>query len=109
MSDSVLASVTVPSLRAARAARDRLSRAGFARNSVEIDRLDDDAFAVSIAIRPENHDRAERILTGSPLGNDLREAGQAAARHLQDNRSLALGLAALAGFALFGLMRRNSN
>ena len=107
MSDSVLASVTVPSLKAARAARDRLSRAGFARNSVEIDRLDNDAFAVSIATRPENHARAEGILTGSPLGQDLREAGQTAMGHFHDNRGLALGLAALAGFALFGLMRRD--
>lgn len=107
MSDSVLASVTVPSLRAARAARDRLSRAGFARNSVEIDRIDDEAFAVSIAIRPDNQARAERILNGSPLGNDLRDAGQAAMGRLQDNRGLALGLAALAGFALYGLMRRD--
>lgn len=107
MPDSVLATVTVPSLRAARAARERLSRAGFARNSVEIDRLDDDGFEVSIATRPENHARAERILSGSPLGNDLRAAGQVAANRLQDNRGLALGLAALAGFALFGLMRRD--
>lgn len=107
MSDSVLASVTVPSLKAARSARERLSRAGFARNSVEIDRVDDGSFAVSIATRPENHARAERILTGSPLAQDLREAGEAAADHFRGNRGLALGLAALAGFALFVLMRRD--
>jgi hypothetical protein len=107
MSGSVLASVTVPSLKAARAARDRLSRAGFARNSVEIDRLGDESFEVSIVTRPENHARAESILTGSPLAQDLREAGQSAMGHLQHNRGLALGLAALAGFALFGLMRRD--
>ncbi|MCJ2033951.1 hypothetical protein [Methylobacterium sp. J-068] len=107
MSDSVLASVTVSSLSAARGARDRLSRAGFARNSIEIDRLDDDTFAVSIATRPENHARAERILTGSPLRDDLREGARTAASHFHDNRGLALGLAALAGFALFGLLRRD--
>jgi hypothetical protein len=107
MSDSVLASVTVSSLEAARTLRARLTRAGFARNSVEIDRLEDEGFAVSIATRPENHARAERILAGSPLGNDLRTAGEAAASHVRDNRSLALGLAALAGFALFSLTRRD--
>lgn len=107
MSDSVLASVTVPSLKAARAARDRLSRAGFARNSIEIDRVNDEEFEVSIATRRENHARAERILTGSPLAQDLRTGAQSAVSHFQENRTLALGLAALAGFALFGLMRRD--
>lgn len=107
MSDSVLATVTLPSLQAARSARERLSRAGFARNSVEIDRVDDGSFAVSIATRPENHARAERILGGSPLANDLRDGVQAAASHVRENRGLALGLAALAGFALYGLMRRD--
>jgi hypothetical protein len=105
MSDSALASVTFPSLKAARSARDRLARAGFARNSIDIDRQGD-AFEVSINTRAENRDRAERILTGSPLGNDLRQAGEHATDFVQANRSLALGLAALAGFALFSLTNR---
>ena len=102
MSDSMLASVTLPSLKAARSARDRLARVGFARNSIDIDRHGD-VFEVSINTREENRDRAERILTGSPLGNDLRQAGEQAADLVQANQPLALGLAALAGFALFSL------
>ncbi|MCJ2094077.1 MULTISPECIES: hypothetical protein [unclassified Methylobacterium] len=105
MSDTTLASVTFPSLKAARSARTRLARAGFARNSIEIDRRGD-AFEVSINTREENHARAERILTGSPLGNDLRQAGEQAADFVQGNRSLALGLAVLAGFAVFSLTSR---
>jgi len=105
MSDSMLASVTLPSLKAARSARDRLARAGFARNSIEIDRHGD-VFEVSINTREENRDRAERILKGSPLGNDLRQAGEQAADFVQTNQPLALGLAALAGFALFSLTNR---
>ena len=105
MSDSTLASVTFPSLKAARSARDRLARAGFARNSIEIDRHGD-AFEVSISTREENRDRAERILTGSPLGNDLRHAGEQAIDFVQGNRSVALGLAVLMGFALFNLTSR---
>lgn len=105
MSDSTLASVTFPSLKAARSARDRLARAGFARNSIDIDRQGE-VFEVSINTREENRDRAERILTGSPLGNDLRHAGERTADFVQGNRSLALGLAALAGFALFSMTSR---
>ena len=67
MSDSTLASVTLPSLKAARSARDRLARAGFARNSIDIDRQGD-TFEVSINTREENRDRAERILTGLAVG-----------------------------------------
>ena len=105
MSDSTLASVAFPSRKAAQSARDRLARAGFARNSIDIDR-NGDTFEVSINIREENRDRAERILRGSPLGNDLRQAGEQAASFVQGNHSLALGLAALAGFALFSLTNR---
>jgi hypothetical protein len=98
-------SAVFPSLRAARSARERLSRAGFARNSIDIDR-DDDAFVVSIATRDENRARAERILDAHPVASDLREAGSRAVEALQGNRPLALGLAALAGFALYGLTNR---
>ena len=105
MMDSTLASVTVPSLKAARSARDRLARAGFARNSIDIERHGD-GFEVSINTREENKARAERILTGSPLGNDLRQAGEQAADFVYGNRSFALGLAALAGFAIFSLTKR---
>ncbi len=105
MSDSMLASATFPSLKAARSARERLARAGFARNSIEIDRHAD-AFEVSINTREENRGRAERILTGSPLGNDFRQVGEQAADFVQANQPLALGLAALAGFALFSLTNR---
>ncbi|MCJ2140438.1 hypothetical protein MKL20_10440 [Methylobacterium sp. E-066] len=105
MSDSTLASVTLPSLKAAQSARDHLPQAGFARNSIEIGRHGD-AFEVSINTREENRDRAERILTGSPLGNDLRQAREQAADFVQANQPLALGLAALAGFALFSLTNR---
>lgn len=105
MSDSVIASVAFPSLGLARSARDRLARAGFARNSIDIIRHDED-FSVAINTRPENKARAERILTGSPLVDDLRRTGDSMVAAVNGNRGLALGLAALAGFALFALTRR---
>lgn len=105
-SDISSARARFPSLRAARAVREHLASAGFARNSIEIDR-DDDAFVVSIATRDENRNRAERILNSYPLATDLRSAGSRAVETLQGNRPLALGLAALAGFALYSLTNRH--
>lgn len=105
MSDSVLASATFQSLKAARSARDRLTRAGFAYNSIDIGRHGDD-LEVSINTREENRARVEHLLNSSPFGDDLRLAGAQALGVVQSNRVLALGLAALVGFALFSLTNR---
>ena len=105
MSDTHIASALFPSLKAARSVRDRLSRAGFARNSIDIERHGDE-FDVLIHVREEHRDRAERVLTGSPLGEGFRQAGESALDAFHGSRPLALGLAALAGFALFSLTNR---
>jgi hypothetical protein len=105
MPNSTLASVTVPSLDAARSARERLARAGFARNSVDIQRHGN-TFEVSIKTKEENQERAQRVLSGSILGNDMREAGARALDAFHGNRLLALGLAAIAGFAIFSFTHR---
>lgn len=98
-------SATFPNHGAARAAKDRLVRAGFARNSIDIDRRGD-GFEVWISTRDENRERVERILNGSAVADDLRRAGSATMDAFNGNRALALGLAALAGFALYGLTQR---
>ncbi|WP_026596902.1 hypothetical protein [Methylobacterium sp. 77] len=105
MSDSALASVTLPSLRAARSARERLAQAGFARNSIDIERRGDE-FEVSISTKLENLDRAQDILLGNPVVQDIRDAGSRAIGAFHDNRPLALGLAAVAGFAIFHFSKR---
>ena len=105
MSYTHIASAVLPSLKAARSVRERLSRAGFARNSIDIERHGDE-FEVLIHVSEEHRDRAERILTGSPLGEGLRQASERTLDTFHDNRPLALGLAVLAGFALFGLTNR---
>ena len=86
MSDSDLVSMTFPSLDAARSARGRLARAGFARNSIDIERRGDE-FVVFITTREENRARAERILNGSPLVNDLRQASGRALDVFYGNRA----------------------
>lgn len=106
MSDSCVVSGTFPSLKAARSMRERLSRTGFARNSVDIERAGED-FRVSIHTREDNRDRADRILSGSPLADDLRYASAQTFDTLKDNRLLTLGLAAVAGFLLFAVVNRS--
>ncbi|WP_264048512.1 hypothetical protein [Methylobacterium flocculans] len=93
------------SLDGARAARQRLASAGFARNSIDIERQGD-RFLVLINVRDEHRARAEELLARSPVAHSLRRSGGQAAAAFQDNRLLALSLAGLAGFAAFGLLRR---
>ena len=95
------------SLEAARAAKQRLVRAGFARNSIDIDR-DGDTFVVHLPTQEVNRRRAERILRGRAFVESAKSTGWAAADTLGSNRLLVLGLAGLAGFALFGLTNRRS-
>ena len=106
MSENGLVSVAFTSHKAARAARERLVRAGFARNSIDIDRHGDE-FEVSITTREENRARAERVLSRQVAGTRLREVGAQAVDAFNGQRTLALGLAVLAGFLLFGLVNRS--
>jgi len=105
VSDTRSVSASFPTLDAARSARRRLARAGFARNSIDIDRRQD-GFEVAIRTREENRDRAARILSGQSMPRNLREAAEGARHFVEENTAVSLGLAALAGFVLFGLTRR---
>lgn len=90
---------------AARAAKERLVRAGFARNSIDIER-DGDIFVVHLPTQEANWQRAARILKGRALVEKAKSTGWAAADTLGTHSLLTLGLAALAGFALYGLTSR---
>ncbi|POR41087.1 hypothetical protein [Methylobacterium sp. V23] len=105
MPDTGLASALFPSLNAARSAKQRLVSGGFARNSIDIERQGDD-FEVLIHVRDEHRERAEGLLARSPGTHALYETGGQAVSAFQDNRLIALGLAGLAGLAVFSLLRR---
>jgi hypothetical protein len=105
MPDTSIASAVFPSLDAARKAKARLVSGGFARNSIDIERQDN-AFEVLIHVRDERRALADSLLARSPVAHSLHQTGGQAASAVQDHRLLALGLAGLAGFALFGLLRR---
>ena len=103
--DGIGVSAEFASLNAARRARDRLARAGFARNSIDLYR-EGDAYAVHLSTREENRARAARILDGEPVADRLLRGGGAAADAVATHRGISLLLAGLAGFALFSLAKR---
>ena len=103
--DGTGVSAEFASLNAARRARDRLARAGFARNSIDIERHGD-GYAVHLSTREENRARAARLLDSEPVTEVLRRGGGAAADAVASHRGISLFLAVLAGFALFGLTNR---
>jgi len=105
MPDTGLASSQFSSLDAARSAKQRLVSGGFARNSIDIERQGD-GFEVLIHVHDEHRERAEGLLARSPGTHALYETGGQTVSAFRDNRWLALGLAGLAGFAMFGLLRR---
>ncbi|MCP1549001.1 MULTISPECIES: hypothetical protein [Methylorubrum] len=90
---------------AAHAAKDRLVRAGFARNSIDIDR-EGDTYIVHLPTREANRQRAARILRGRAVIESAKSTGWAAADTLGSNRLLTLGLAALVGFTIYGMTNR---
>lgn len=99
------ATASFSTLDGARAARQRLASAGFARNSIDIERQGD-GFRVLINVREEHRERVEDLLARSPIAHSLHHSGGQIAAAFQDNRLLVLGLAGLAGFTAFGLLRR---
>ena len=103
--DTVGVEATFTSRDAAHAAKERLVRAGFARNSVDIDR-DGEAYVVHLPTREANRRRAARVLRRQALAEDARRRGWAAADALGTHPLLTLGAAAFLGFALYGLTNR---
>lgn len=106
MPDTTSLTAWFPSLEAARSARRRLVRAGFARNSIDLERVQDE-FEVTISTREENRQRAEDALHGRFAIQDVRRAGETLRDFASDNRGVILGMAALAGLALFLLTNRS--
>lgn len=64
MSQTTTAAAVFPNQRAAQRAAERLAEGGFARTSIDVNRLysDDDDYEVSVRVRPGNVRRAEDLL-----------------------------------------------
>lgn len=123
MPQTSVATGTFPSRKAADKAIDRLVSGGFARNSIELHRHEDDeGYDLEIHTRAENLHRARRLINASsssamfptamfPTAMSMRGMGQMANGAVQTARShplVLLGAGLLAGFVLYNLIPRSS-
>jgi hypothetical protein len=114
MPQTTVATGTFPSRRAADQAVQRLVSSGFARNSIELHRHDEDeGYDLEIHTRTENVKRAQRLIhASSPMSAmSMRSMGQMTSGAVQTARShplILLGAGLLAGFVIYNLIPRSS-
>lgn len=114
MPQTTVATGTFPSRKAADQAVQRLVSSGFARNSIELHRHDDDeGYDLEIHTRAENIRRAQRLIhASSPMSAmSMRNMSQMASSAVQTTRShpfILLGAGLLAGFVIYNLIPRSS-
>ncbi|KLK93663.1 hypothetical protein AA309_07345 [Microvirga vignae] len=114
MPQTTVATGTFPSRKAADQAVQRLVSSGFARNSIELHRHDEDeGYDLEIHTRAENVKRAQRLIRASvPMSAmSMRSMGQMASGAVQTARShplILLGAGFLAGFVIYNLIPRAS-
>ncbi len=104
--NTTLAWASFPSHREADQARNRLVEAGYARNSIDIDRRQDGTFTVEVHTREEHLPRVERLLHASAPMYAVRQYGSGMLRNAAANPLVMVGGAALAGLLLYALLPR---
>lgn len=119
MPQTSVATGTFPSRKAANQAVDRLVSGGFARNSIELHRHEEDeGYDLEIHTRAENLQRAKRLLQASPSSAmfasamSMRGMGEMTDRAVRTARShplILLGAGVLAGFVLYNLIPRSGS
>jgi len=119
MPQTSVATGTFPSRKAANQAVDRLVSSGFARNSIELHRHEEDeGYDLEIHTRAENLQRAKRLIQGSSSSTMFSSArrsmgsmGRMADDAVKTARShplILLGAGVLAGFVLYNLIPRSA-
>jgi hypothetical protein len=114
MPQTTVATGTFPSRKAANQAVQRLVSSGFARNSIELHRHEEDeGYDLEIHTRAENVKRAKRLInaSSSPMsGMRMQSMGHMASGAVQTARAhplVLLGAGLLAGFVLYNLIPRS--
>jgi hypothetical protein len=100
-SDVAVVTATVPSLEDAHEMAGRLTQAGFARNSIDIERLGEEEYEVSMHVRASNRARAERAIHNISRGSVIPGVSNATAL------SVMVGVAALGAGIVAALAARN--
>ena len=107
MPNTTVASATFPSRKAADQAVHRLVSSGFARNSIDLRRHDEDeGYDLEVHTRRENLKRVEQLIHASVPMYAVREAASGAIQTAKSHPVLLLGAGILAGFAIYNLIPR---
>jgi len=108
MPNTSTATGSFPSRREANQAVQRLVSAGFARNSIELNRHeDDDGYDLAIHTRQENLRRAERLIHASAPLHAVRQTASGVVQTAKSYPYVLLGAGVLAGFLIYSLIPRN--
>jgi hypothetical protein len=108
MPSTTVAHGTFPSRKAADQAVQRLIAKGFARNSIDLDRHEDDeGYDVTVHTREENLPRVEHLMHQSPTAFTLQQAASGTLHTVKSNPVLILGASLLAGLAIYSLLPGN--
>lgn len=115
MPQTSVATGTYPSRKAARQAVDRLVSGGFARNSIELHRHEEDeGYDLRIHARAENIRRARRLMRApsssmlSYAADDLGQMADDTVRIARSHPLILFGAGLLAGFVMYNLIPRSS-
>jgi hypothetical protein len=97
---------TFPTRKSADQAISRLISNGFARNSIDLQRHDDDdGYDVAVHTREDNLERVERLIHTSVPAYALQQFGSSAIRNAKSHPMALLAAGVAAGVVLFGVMR----
>jgi hypothetical protein len=110
MPSTTVASGTFPSRRAADQAIQRLVSSGFARNSIELHRHDDDeGYDLEVHTRAENLRRVQGLIDSSAPLYSARQMASGAVRTAGAHPLILLGAGVLAGFVIYNLIPRGQD
>ncbi len=109
MPNTSIATGSFPSRREANQAVQRLVSAGFARNSIELHRHDEDeGYDLEIHTRQENLKRAERLIHASVPLYAVRQTASGVVQTAKSYPFVLLGAGILAGFLIYSLVPRDT-
>ena len=105
MPSTIVAHGTFPSRKTADQAIQRLIASGFARNSIDLDRHEDDeGYDLTVHTREENLPRVEQLMHQSATAFTLQKAASGTLETVKSNPILLLGVGILAGLAVYSLL-----
>ncbi len=98
---------TFPTREDAEQAVQRLSSAGFARNSIDLEHRQDDSWEVTVHTKPHNTERVNALLRASSPMYAVERRVSGAVESLVGNPLVLAGAAALAGTIIYSLLPSN--